>query len=812
MGEFFQQIVNLVLEPPGNLVYHLIMAFSVAGAFSLALGVWKASPTTQAKRTVFGLGLLIVLRLVLFILVGLAWQGVLNQRILLPVLDRGINLLCLVVIVWLWVFPKPSRAGDAATILLALVVITFFTLSLVWWSAQPLGQSYNGSWSDLAAAMLSLGISTSGSLLLLIRRPSGWGYGLAMLGIFMIGDIAYLTYPYPDGDYPGTLRLAQLVAYPLLLVLPSRLSVLPTAPEPVQAQSPGSELQPGAGEAVQPPARLVSDYQALFALGLQTDPANICQEIAKSVSHEWMADICLVVSPPGPHGSMSILCGYDLIREQSMSSAQMNSQSIPVIASALRRGRSVRLPANSTSPDIHGLEQVLELKQIGHLLAAPLSDSQGTLLVGLILLTPYTRHGWSADDQLRLTDYTRPLAQVLQHSRMITALREDLERSQAALKVTQVEVESFKKENESLFGNYGIDSAPSSSSVLQATSLAALITAQEEAQETINQLRAENARLLHATFALEEAAGSDKVHILAGGLDQSEDASQYLEGELRLALEEIARLKTTIFEADRSLLEMRRALAQISPEGSQFREIVARMQNLRQPMSSIVGYTDFLLGESIGILGTLQRRFLERIRSSADRMQGQIDELVALTGDETSLLQLPVETVMLSGVIDSAIVRTSNQLREKNISLRMEMPEDLPDLRMNPATLEKLLVNLLENAGGVTPEGGEISMRVQMKSDDTSNEYVLIRVSDQGEGIAPQDLLAIFSDISPADSRNIQGISQNAESLSLMKAHAESMGGRIWVESAAGKGATFSLLFPVAVTALSKVSRDRVEA
>ena len=813
MGVFFQQIINLVLEPPGNLVYHLILAFSVAGAFSLALNAWRTYPTVQAKRMILGLSILLILRLVLFVLVGLAWQGVLNQRILLPVLDRAVNLLSLVVIVWLWVFPNPSCAGDAASILIGLVVITFFTLSLVWWSAQEPGLSYNGSWSDQAAAMLSLGLSTSGSLLLLVRRPPGWGYGLAMLGVFMIGDIAYLTYPYPQGDFPGTIRLAQLIAYPLLLVMPSRLSI--SAAESTSGGQPSSASvvqSSGAGEPAQPDARQVSDYQALFTLGLGTDPALICQEIAKSISHEWLADLCLVVSPPGPHGSMSILCGYDLIREQSMSSAQMNSQAIPVIASALRRGRSVRLPANSTSPDLRGLEQILDLKQIGHLLAAPLSDVEGNLLAGLLLLTPYTRHGWSADDQLRLTDYARPLAQVLQHSRMISTMREDLERSRAALQATQVEVESIKKENETLHAKHGSEPAVSGSNFLQATSLAALIAAQEEAQETINQLRTENTRLLQATFTSGPQTDSLAARAPTNSQLPGEQENQYLEGELRLALEEIARLRTTIFEADRKLLEMRRELAQASPTGGQVKEIITRMQALRQPMSSIVGYTDFLLGETIGILGTLQRRFLERIRSSADRMQGQIDELVAFTGDETTLMQLPVEVVRLSSVIDSAITRTSDQLRERHISLRMEMPQDMPELKINPATLEKLLINLLENAGGVTPIDGEIALRVQMKNDDLLNEYVLIRVTDQGEGIAPQDLLAIFSDIAPSGRLNFNGISQKAEDLSLMKAQAESMGGRIWVESILGKGATFSLLFPVTLAVLSAGSRGRVSA
>jgi hypothetical protein len=136
MGSFFQQISTLLLEPPGNLVYHLVIAFSVAGAFVGALNNWRSTGTVEGKRMVTGLGFLLFMRLALFVLVALAWQGLLNQRVLVPVLDRGINLLSLVIITWMWVFPRPSRSGDAATLLLCLIVVSLSTLSMVWWSAQ----------------------------------------------------------------------------------------------------------------------------------------------------------------------------------------------------------------------------------------------------------------------------------------------------------------------------------------------------------------------------------------------------------------------------------------------------------------------------------------------------------------------------------------------------------------------------------------------------------------------------------------------------------------------------------------------------
>jgi len=189
MDIFFQQIITLLLEPPGNLVYYLVLAFSVAGAFAGALNVWRTSGLPEGRRMVIDLGILLVLRLVLFFLVGLAWQGILNQRVLIPVLDRGVSLLSIVLIAWMWMFPRPSRAGDAATLLLALIVISLGTLSLVWWSAQDTQMSYNGSWPDLAAVMLSVTVTTCGCMMLILKHQVGWGVALRLTGILMLDDV-----------------------------------------------------------------------------------------------------------------------------------------------------------------------------------------------------------------------------------------------------------------------------------------------------------------------------------------------------------------------------------------------------------------------------------------------------------------------------------------------------------------------------------------------------------------------------------------------------------------------------------------------
>ncbi len=796
MNSYFQEFVSLLLYPPGNLVYHLVLAFSIAAALATALSFWQSTAASEGKRMVIGLSLLLFLRLVLFVAAGLSWQGMINGSILLPPLDRFISLMGTILIAWMWVFPKPSRMGDVATVLLSLIGVTVSVMSLVWWSNQVTLSDYNGSWADTASVMLCLGITTASGLLLAMRRPAGWGNGLGMLAILLIGDVAYLTYPYPEGDYSGAVRLAQMIAYPMLLLLPQRFRE--NAGEARQEPSPASNEQ-AANSSSTPSGNF---YLSLVKLAVDTPPLEVHQAVVRMIAQEWLADVCLLLSAPGPHGKMEILSGFDLIREQTLGKSIVNSQSIPVIASALRRGRALRLPASSTSPDLAGLGKVLDVKMVGHILAAPVCDPKGELIAGLVLLTPYSRRSWSPEDQLRLTDFVLPLAQVLQHSDYSARLLQDLEQSQAALKTAQLETEKTRKENEQLLTRFGIASESDGNSRLHAASLAALIVAHEEAQDTISRLQAEIHLLQQGDIELAQAT-NENIREQSLQDEAQKGSDQQAEAELRLALEEVAYLKSLIYEADKRLLVLRNEQPITSSADEHLKEISTVAQELRQPLSSIIGYTDFLLGESIGILGMLQHRFLERIRASSDRMAKLVEHLINLSGADEILLPNEVETVQLSSLIDEAISKTSHAMQEKKIALRMDFPHKLPELRNNRGALEQVLVTLLNNASNLSPADGEIAFRVRLKGEEDAKDYVLIQVAHQSSDISFDQLLKSQAGSPVSGSQNILSLNQEQFSIPLLKTLAESLGGRIWVDSETGSSLTYSLLFPITISQFS---------
>jgi signal transduction histidine kinase len=212
-------------------------------------------------------------------------------------------------------------------------------------------------------------------------------------------------------------------------------------------------------------------------------------------------------------------------------------------------------------------------------------------------------------------------------------------------------------------------------------------------------------------------------------------------------------------------------------------------------MSSVIGYTDLLLGESVGILGALQRKFIERIKASTERIGSLIEDMIQLNTLEVGLSELKPEAMDLNLIIDNALAYTSSQIREKKISIHLDLPKRVAAVNADREALQQILIHLLQNAGAATPMEGTIGLKVQT-TEDEGQSYVMIQVSDSGGGIPEEDLPRVFTRLYRADNVLIQGIGDTGVGLSIAKTLTEAQHGRIWVESQPGTGATFNVLLP----------------
>ncbi len=781
MNLFFDPIFHILVTAPGNLVYHIVVVFSIAGSLQGAIHLLRSTGFPQARRTVFGLTILLLLQVLMFVISGLGWQGLVNAETLLPPFDRAISLLALVWIAWLWAFPEPVRLADAGALLLNLLALTFFGLTLAFWSSQA-GTEFNQSAFELGWQGFSVAAALLGIVVLVIRRPNGWGNGIAMLVLGFVGHLVSLVAP-TSGDYPGIVRLTQLAFFPILLTLPQRFPV-PTAsgarPAPVKAEKDKdkkekSEEQPP----MQDRRRYSTDpktFHALMSLAAETDPDKVGQAMTRGIAQAMLADLCFLLTLTSDK-SLVISCGYDLIREESLGGAAVDKDSVPLLANAIQRGRPLRLPASSTSSDLKGLGHILGLSNPGHLLSVPILVHGRGAIGGILILSPYSNRLWSAEDQTYLSNVSSLFVPIMERGQRMASLENERDNAVAQVKNAQeLSMEAQKKAAE-VSKELEEHREKISQAQLQAENMAALLIMQEESQKTIEKLQHENEQL-HSGNGLMANDGQ-------------------MERELRQALQEMARMQNALAEANIKILELeKRPAAPITTE--QVDVIASISQELRQPMSSIVGYTDLLLGESVGILGALQRKFIERIKASTERIGGLVDDLIQITNLETGKMEFKPEPIDLNLIIDNAMAYTSTQIREKNITLRLDIPDAPPRIQTDRDALQQILIHLLQNATAATHAEGNITLRVRMESENGSH-FLSVQVADSGGGISSEDVPRVFARRYRAEHSLIQGLGDTGVGLSIAKTLVEAQHGRIWVETETGVGSTFSVLMPIII-------------
>lgn len=224
--------------------------------------------------------------------------------------------------------------------------------------------------------------------------------------------------------------------------------------------------------------------------------------------------------------------------------------------------------------------------------------------------------------------------------------------------------------------------------------------------------------------------------------------------------------------------------------------IISLSQELRQPLAAIVGYSDLLLGESVGILGVLQRKFMERIKASCERMEALLNDLIRVTDIDAGTLQLVPESLDIFDIVEDAILSCGAQFREKGINLRLDVADNLPAVSADRDALRQIFTHLLSNAGNASGVEGEVMLKVHNEA-GAGGSGLLIAVKDTGGGVAPEDQPRVFSRHYRADAPLIAGLGDTGVGLSVAKALVEAHGGRIWLTSEPGKGSTFNVVLPV---------------
>ncbi len=208
---------------------------------------------------------------------------------------------------------------------------------------------------------------------------------------------------------------------------------------------------------------------------------------------------------------------------------------------------------------------------------------------------------------------------------------------------------------------------------------------------------------------------------------------------------------------------------------------------IRTPMNAIIGFTELALRK-----GAEARRpeYLGQIRSASRSLLGIINDILDLSKIEAGKLSLEQQDFELPALLEKLSGLFTLQAAHKSIAITLTAPPALPALHGDPLRLEQVLINLLNNAIKFT-ERGSVSLQVAVQSQTADALQLQFSVRDTGVGIAPEQAGKLFAAFSQVDDSITRKFGGTGLGLVICKQLVEMMGGRIWLEDAAGPGCLF---------------------
>ena len=219
---------------------------------------------------------------------------------------------------------------------------------------------------------------------------------------------------------------------------------------------------------------------------------------------------------------------------------------------------------------------------------------------------------------------------------------------------------------------------------------------------------------------------------------------------------------------------------------------------LRTPLTSIKGSVDLLLDEETGELNATQRRFLNTVRRSSDRLINIVSDLLDLSRLEAGRVQLDLHPVDLAHLAEDVAASLGNLFNAKRQQVEIRADAELPPAMADRQRMEQVLVNLLGNASKYTPEGGRVCVGLgRAEPAPDGGARVRLAVTDSGPGLSQADQQRVFDKFYRAgDSLTQAQQTGTGLGLTIARSLVELHGGTLTVESELGQGCTFTICLP----------------
>lgn len=295
----------------------------------------------------------------------------------------------------------------------------------------------------------------------------------------------------------------------------------------------------------------------------------------------------------------------------------------------------------------------------------------------------------------------------------------------------------------------------------------------------------EERRPYHITYRIQTRQGHIKWVADNGQLIPATDGEpQVLEG----VVADVTELKQAQEELYRRTIELQQAQELERLKGA---FVNAVSHDLRTPLTSIIGYAEFLEDEIGGSLSSKQLEFVCQIEKNCVRLENLLNDLLDYARVEAGTFRLHYEEADLVAKIRDIADSFQPQATTARLDLQMLLPSEPLVGEMDPMRIGQVLANLLSNAIKFTAPGGIIRVRACREGD-----HLRCEVEDTGEGIAEADFPKLFERFSQLSS-GARKKGGTGLGLNISKAIIEAHGGTIGVQSQLGKGSTFWFTLPM---------------